>query len=67
MSQTSQTTQAALKVALIREVFPGPDAHSGFLAAGATMGQGLSLPLLAAGLYLVLRARRQGGAGETAP
>ncbi len=39
------------------ELFREPDAHIGFLGAGLTMGQVLSLPLLAVGLYLVFRAR----------
>ena len=39
------------------ELFRQPDAHIGFLAGGATMGQLLSLPLLVAGLYLMARAR----------
>jgi phosphatidylglycerol:prolipoprotein diacylglycerol transferase len=51
---------------LFVELFREPDAHIGFLAAGATMGQVLSLPLLAIGLYLVLRPGRGGGAGGTA-
>ena len=42
---------------LIGELFRQPDAHLGFLYAGATMGQLLSLPMLAAGLWLILRAR----------
>ena len=40
------------------EAFREPDAHLGFVAAGATMGQVLSLPLLALGLFLVWRAAR---------
>ncbi len=43
---------------LVGEVFRQPDAHLGFLFAGATMGQLLSLPMLAIGLWLMLRARR---------
>jgi phosphatidylglycerol---prolipoprotein diacylglyceryl transferase len=42
---------------LIGEVFRQPDAHLGFLFAGATMGQLLSLPMIAAGLWLMLRAK----------
>ena len=42
---------------MIGEVFRQPDAHLGFLFAGATMGQLLSLPMLAAGVFLMLRAR----------
>ncbi len=37
------------------EQFREPDAHLGFLVAGATMGQLLSLPLVIAGLWLVAR------------
>ena len=40
------------------EFFRQPDAHLGFLFAGATMGQLLSLPLILLGLYLALRAPR---------
>jgi phosphatidylglycerol:prolipoprotein diacylglycerol transferase len=40
------------------EFFREPDAFLGFLFAGATMGQLLSLPLLALGLYFIVRARR---------
>lgn len=43
---------------IIGEFFREPDAFLGFLFAGATMGQLLSLPMLAAGLWLVLRTRR---------
>lgn len=42
---------------LIGELFRQPDAHLGFLFAGITMGQLLSLPMVAAGLWLILRAR----------
>lgn len=44
---------------LIGEMFRQPDAHLGFLFAGATMGQLLSLPMLAAGVWLILRAARR--------
>ncbi|AVO47561.1 prolipoprotein diacylglyceryl transferase [Phreatobacter cathodiphilus] len=40
------------------ELFRQPDPQLGFLFAGATMGQLLSVPLVAVGLWLVLRARR---------
>ncbi|NQV46218.1 MAG: prolipoprotein diacylglyceryl transferase [Rhodospirillaceae bacterium] len=40
------------------EMFRQPDAHLGFLAAGLTMGQWLSLPMLLGGVYLIIRARR---------
>ncbi|MCA3370312.1 MAG: prolipoprotein diacylglyceryl transferase [Roseomonas sp.] len=42
----------------IGEFFRQPDAHLGFLFAGATMGQMLSLPMIAAGAWLVLRGLR---------
>jgi phosphatidylglycerol:prolipoprotein diacylglycerol transferase len=41
---------------LVGELFRQPDAHLGFLFAGATMGQLLSLPMLLAGLWLMWRA-----------
>lgn len=42
---------------MIGEFFRQPDAHLGFLFAGATMGQLLSLPMLAVGLWLIARSR----------
>lgn len=42
----------------LAELAREPDAHIGFLAGGATMGQILSLPMLVAGLWLVARARK---------
>lgn len=39
------------------ELFRQPDAHISFLWAGSTMGQWLSLPMLAIGLYMMFRAR----------
>jgi len=44
---------------IIGELFRQPDAHLGFLLAGITMGQVLSLPMLAIGAWLVLRARQR--------
>ena len=41
------------------ELFREPDQHIGFLAGGMTMGQVLSIPMIAGGLYLIWRARRQ--------
>jgi phosphatidylglycerol:prolipoprotein diacylglycerol transferase len=38
-----------------------PDRHLGFLFAGATMGQMLSIPMIILGLFFVLRARRLHG------
>jgi len=43
---------------MIGECFREPDAYLGFFAGGITMGQILSLPMLAAGLFLIWRARR---------
>ena len=42
----------------IGEFFRQPDAHLGFLFAGATMGQMLSLPMIAVGAWLVTRGLR---------
>lgn len=42
---------------IVAEFFRSPDAHLGFLAGGATMGQVLSLPMLLAGILLILWAR----------
>lgn len=42
---------------IIGEFFRQPDAHLGFLLGGVTMGQLLSLPMLAAGIWLMRRAR----------
>jgi phosphatidylglycerol:prolipoprotein diacylglycerol transferase len=44
---------------LIGEFFRQPDAHLGFLFAGATMGQLLSLPMMALGAWLVARGMRR--------
>jgi phosphatidylglycerol:prolipoprotein diacylglycerol transferase len=41
----------------VGELFREPDAHLGFLIGGATMGQLLSLPMVLAGLWLMLRSR----------
>lgn len=38
---------------LVGECFREPDAHLGFLFQGATMGQLLSLPMVALGIYLI--------------
>ena len=40
---------------IVGEFFREPDAFLGFLAFGATMGQVLSIPMLLAGLFLILR------------
>jgi phosphatidylglycerol---prolipoprotein diacylglyceryl transferase len=42
---------------IIGEVFRQPDEHLGFLVAGITMGQLLSLPMVLVGAWLILRAR----------
>lgn len=42
----------------IVEFFREPDAHLGFLAFGATMGQWLSAPMVLAGILLIVYARR---------
>jgi len=45
---------------IIGEFFRQPDDNLGFLLAGATMGQLLSLPMILVGAFLILRARRAG-------
>lgn len=42
---------------LVAELFRQPDVQIGFLAWGTTMGQWLSVPMIVAGLYLIIRAR----------
>jgi phosphatidylglycerol:prolipoprotein diacylglycerol transferase len=42
----------------VAEFFREPDAHLGFLAMGATMGQLLSLPLFAIGVWLIVVSRK---------
>jgi phosphatidylglycerol:prolipoprotein diacylglycerol transferase len=44
---------------IICEFFREPDPQLGFLFGGATMGMLLSLPLIAAGIFLILRTARQ--------
>ena len=39
------------------EFFREPDVFLGYLIGGVTMGQLLCIPMLAAGLWLMLRAR----------
>ncbi len=41
------------------ELFRQPDAHLGVLAAGLTMGQWLSLPMILGGIFLILRAKKE--------
>lgn len=43
----------------IAEFFREPDAYIGFLAFGTTWGQWLSLPMIAVGVYFIVRARRR--------
>jgi phosphatidylglycerol:prolipoprotein diacylglycerol transferase len=40
----------------LAELFREPDAHLGYLLGGMTMGQILSLPMIAAGLFLLARS-----------
>jgi phosphatidylglycerol:prolipoprotein diacylglycerol transferase len=42
---------------IIGETFREPDSFMGYLAFGATMGQLLSLPMMVAGAWLILRSR----------
>ena len=42
---------------MIVELFRQPDAHLGFIFAGVTMGQILTLPMIATGLWLMARAK----------
>ncbi|MBN8532061.1 MAG: prolipoprotein diacylglyceryl transferase, partial [Alphaproteobacteria bacterium] len=42
---------------IVVECFREPDPQLGFLFAGATMGQLLSLPMLAIGLWLIFRRK----------
>ncbi|OYW14303.1 MAG: hypothetical protein B7X02_00365 [Rhodospirillales bacterium 12-54-5] len=46
---------ARIAVEFVRE----PDVQLGFLFAGATMGQMLSIPMLLLGLYLLVTAKRR--------
>lgn len=43
---------------IVGEFFREPDAHIGFLAAGTTMGQWLSLPMIVFGAWCIWRADR---------
>ncbi len=42
---------------IVGEIFRQPDAHLGFLFAGATMGQLLSVPMVLVGAWLIWRAK----------
>lgn len=50
----------------VAELFRMPDAHIGFLASGLTMGIVLSVPMILAGLYAILRALRNAPAAPSA-
>jgi phosphatidylglycerol:prolipoprotein diacylglycerol transferase len=55
---------------IIGEFFRQPDAQLGFLFAGATMGQLLSIPMVLAGIWLMARSRPvpvEAGAAKEAP
>jgi phosphatidylglycerol:prolipoprotein diacylglycerol transferase len=52
---------------IVVELFREPDAQLGFLLGGLTMGQLLSLPMLAGGLYLLAQAGRPRPARAAAP
>jgi len=43
-----------------------PDPQLGFITGGLTMGQLLSIPMAAVGIWLLVRARRRGGAPTSA-
>ena len=49
---------------LFVEIFREPDAHIGLLIGGSTLGQWLSVPMVLAGIALIVLARRRAG---TAP
>jgi phosphatidylglycerol:prolipoprotein diacylglycerol transferase len=46
---------------IVGELFREPDSFLGFIVGGITMGQVLSLPMLALGLFLLARARPASG------
>ena len=50
----------------IGELFRQPDAFLGFLVAGATMGQLLSVPMILVGIWLMVRAKPQAKAVSSA-
>ncbi len=49
---------------IVGELFREPDAFLGFIVSGLTMGQLLSIPMLALGAWLILRARLPWRAGR---
>ena len=52
---------------IIGEFFRQPDAHLGFLFAGATMGQLLSVPMILVGAWLIAAAMLDDGTGGPCP
>ncbi len=52
-------------VRIFLELFREPDDYVGYLVFGTTWGQWLSLPLLAGGVYLIVRALRRAPAAAT--
>lgn len=52
---------------IIGELFREPDAFLGFIVSGITMGQILSLPMLALGAFLLIRARSRRDADAKSP
>jgi phosphatidylglycerol:prolipoprotein diacylglycerol transferase len=48
------------------EFFREPDAHLGFIAGGVTMGQILSIPLIIAGIVVIVRAGKREPASAAA-
>ncbi len=48
---------------MIGELFREPYGHLGFLWSGVTMGQVLSLPMIAVGLWLMARAKPSEASG----
>lgn len=42
---------------IIAELFRQPDLHLGFLSFGTTMGQWLSLPMIAAGIFFIIKSK----------
>ena len=50
---------------MVVEVFRQPDAHIGFLTAGTTIGQWLSVPMMVLGWALIVSAIRGSHAGKT--
>jgi phosphatidylglycerol:prolipoprotein diacylglycerol transferase len=49
------------------EFFREPDAHLGFIAGGVTMGQILSVPLIIAGVIVIMRTGPRSAVGSPGP